>query len=63
MHRPVPCNTAKAYKVARPDFDVEMALAPLTVPCVAAMAFAVIDDIQLRGRKRRLKLVCNFLSY
>lgn len=63
MHGPVARNPAHPGKALGPDFDPEMALAPLLIPCMATMALAIIDHLKLTRLKRGTKPIMNFLCH
>ena len=55
MNRAVPFHPAHLLESRRTDQHLEMAFAPLTVPGMTAMAFAIVDDFQPGRLERRLQ--------
>jgi len=53
MHRSVTGNTGLSGKCLGPNADVKVALAAFLITRVAAMAFAVIHNVQLARRNAR----------
>lgn len=63
MHGAMPRHSVHPLETIRPDLHIEVAFAAFLKTRMAAMAFAIIHNLQLRRRKRRVQLVGNFLSY
>lgn len=48
-----------SFELSGDNFHIEMALAPLAIAAMTAVAFAIVNDLHTLGRKRRFKFLAH----